>query len=218
MSFKPTKLLYGLSLLGSFAGGVALGGALVKKAIMKNMKEIVLEEWNKYKLEEKSEPDPVETQNKADFSEFLAVSKEYRPTGKTEEETPKKGLKTAVKGISESDQNDQETEVKVDESEEVDEEDETFRSSGNGTIHTISEREYLFGEGFKKYPCNYYTGDDMFRNDDGDELEGIEEYLMDDWMDYFGTTCGDPDLVHIRNEEKAVDFEITRIIGVYNPK
>lgn len=67
---------------------------------------------------------------------------------------------------------------------------------------------------YDKDSLDYYIDDDSLVNTDGDLMEDIDEYVGRNNLDVFATDIG-RDVLYVRNDKYAVDYEIIKYKGGY---
>lgn len=70
-------------------------------------------------------------------------------------------------------------------------------------------------EQYDKISITYYDGDCTLVDDKGKPLTDVVYYLGSDPPDAFGVSSENPNVMHVRNEKLAVDFEVTLDQGSY---
>lgn len=79
---------------------------------------------------------------------------------------------------------------------------------------------------FDKITISYYYGDDTLADEQEEIIPDIESVIGEDALYAFGMNKGDPDIIHVRNERLASDFEICRtdlsyaehVLGIFEDK
>jgi hypothetical protein len=64
-------------------------------------------------------------------------------------------------------------------------------------------------EQYEKLSITYFDEDCILVDDKNDPLSDVVYYLGADPPDAFGVSSGNPNIMHVRNEKLAVDFEVT---------
>jgi len=91
--------------------------------------------------------------------------------------------------------------------------------------YIISESEYSNGRReYDKCSIGYYSDDDTLVDEDDSIITKIDETVGGDNLLNFGTFSNDPDIVYVRNESLAIDYEIIRnyqsyqetVLGIYD--
>ncbi len=89
-----------------------------------------------------------------------------------------------------------------------------------GEPHVIHEDEYHETEdglprpGWTQTAMTYYARDDVLTNEDGEVVPNAEE-VIGNYNLRFGVGSTDPDLVFIRNPERMLEMEVTRVDKSY---
>ena len=79
-----------------------------------------------------------------------------------------------------------------------------------GTIFNISDEEFInTEEEFDKLTYSYYPKNDIFFDENGEEIENPEQMLGQGLL-FFGLRSGSPDIVYIRNVLRSTDIEVIR--------
>ena len=181
----------------------AIGGFFVSsKLFVKHAANVVEEEWNKHLAEEEARLEKIEDEMAAKqtlYAEAREAFKAYQG-GQNEESEAVEGEKT-----------------------EVEEKEKEVNGPDLGSPFRAGEPRIVPESYYIEHPDNredveYYTGDDIFVNEDGNPIEEPYKLFGRDILDYFGTTSDDPDLVHVYNETEDVYYEIARIVGFFDPK
>lgn len=68
---------------------------------------------------------------------------------------------------------------------------------------------------FSKISLAYYTGDEVFVDEQEDVIDDIR-YLVGDAYEYFGCDTENEDVVYVRNYKQSTDFELTRIHDLFS--
>jgi hypothetical protein len=68
-----------------------------------------------------------------------------------------------------------------------------------------------------KNTITYYSKDDVLVDEDETPVEDPAWTIGSDTLDKFGVGSDDPDVVYVRNEKLAIDYEVIRIDGYYSP-
>lgn len=76
--------------------------------------------------------------------------------------------------------------------------------------YVISIDQFMTEADQGKISVTYYELDDVLIDDNEDQIPDINGVLGDDWLNRFGQQSHDPDMVYVRNEALANDFEVTR--------
>ena len=67
-----------------------------------------------------------------------------------------------------------------------------------------------------KISLTYYSDDDTLADEDDQGVPDVDACIHVPNLAHFGVGSNDPDVMHIRNELKEVDFEVTRVEGSYS--
>ena len=79
-----------------------------------------------------------------------------------------------------------------------------------GTIFNISDEEFInTEEDFDKLTYSYYPKNDIFFDENSEEIENPEQMLGQGLL-FFGLRSGSPDIVYIRNVLRSTDIEVIR--------
>lgn len=79
-----------------------------------------------------------------------------------------------------------------------------------GTIFNISDEEFInTEEDFDKLTYSYYPTNDIFFDENSEEIENPEQMLGQGLL-FFGLRSGSPDIVYIRNVLRSTDIEVIR--------
>lgn len=107
-------------------------------------------------------------------------------------------------------------------SEEIDEEEEMYNraeeiyNSGSG-IYIISAEEFNTEMlHYDKLTITYYDEDDTLADEQEEIITDIDDVVGDDALTKFGYMSGDADIVFVRNEGLAVDYEVIRVFKSYS--
>lgn len=68
---------------------------------------------------------------------------------------------------------------------------------------------------FDSLTYTYYEGDDVLCDEANNPLQGREEIVGDHNLDKFGHGSGDPNVVYLRNDNLALEIELTRDPGSF---
>jgi hypothetical protein len=82
--------------------------------------------------------------------------------------------------------------------------------------YVITTEEFMENElDHNQITVTYYEGDKILADERDDIIEDINETVGRANLELFGLASGDPNVVHVRNEIRSLDFEITRSTGEY---
>lgn len=83
--------------------------------------------------------------------------------------------------------------------------------------YAIDGDEYLNDKKwYDKIEYVYYAGDDTLADERDEIVDDFEESIGVLFKEWFGRDEDDPDVLYIRNEQQACDFEINRVYGKYD--
>ncbi len=69
---------------------------------------------------------------------------------------------------------------------------------------------------YDKVTLTYFDGDDvLIDTDDDSEIDDVEEIIGRSWKGAFGIGSDDEDIVYVRNEGLAIDYEVVRTWNRY---
>lgn len=81
--------------------------------------------------------------------------------------------------------------------------------------YVITEEEFQRNElDFEQVMMEYFAEDDQLADERGKPVNE-ETKLLGDGLEHFGFKTGSRDIVHVRNEELGIDFEVRRVSGSY---
>lgn len=68
---------------------------------------------------------------------------------------------------------------------------------------------------YEKLSCTYYEGDDTLVDEDDEIIDDRDKVVSPYFREHFGSAGPDPDVVYIRNDQRATDYEICRTYVPY---
>lgn len=86
----------------------------------------------------------------------------------------------------------------------------------NGVPYVISEGEHSENEdNFDQIVLTYFALDDTLVDEDEKPIDDVDGMCGTENLKRFGQGSGDPNVVFVRNEQRAIDMEIIRSMGSY---
>lgn len=82
-------------------------------------------------------------------------------------------------------------------------------------IYVIPQDEYIEDRQYTKWELVYFEADDTLMDDQENIVPSPYDSLGPDALDMFGVASNDPNIVYVRNENVACDFEVVRKKGSY---
>lgn len=78
-----------------------------------------------------------------------------------------------------------------------------------GKPYVISQEEFMENApGWQQVTLTYYRGDNALVDEREDMIENREKVIGLECLDLFGQHSSDPNVVHVRNEQLGLDFEV----------
>jgi hypothetical protein len=90
---------------------------------------------------------------------------------------------------------------------------ETIRKSRNNNVPYLITADEFMDDGIhedEKVVLTYYEEGGTIADEDDSIMDNVDEILGKENLNHFGDNPDDPDVIHIRNEAKGVDYEIVR--------